>query len=61
VIFLGLIFDTSGTLINTNVALLSGSVGNRLRGNPRLGRLQRWFTGTVFIGLAARLAIPEGR
>src|SRR6266568_2241209 len=44
VIFLGLMFDTSGTLVNTTVALLSGSVGNRLRGNPRLGRLQRWFT-----------------
>ncbi len=59
VIFLGLIFDTSGTLVNTSVALLSGSVGNRLRGNPRLARLQRRFTGTVFILLAARLALPE--
>jgi threonine/homoserine/homoserine lactone efflux protein len=56
VIFLGLVFDTSGTLVNTVVALISGSVGNRLRGNPRLARLQRWFTGTVFIGLAARIA-----
>jgi threonine/homoserine/homoserine lactone efflux protein len=59
VIFLGLLFDTSGTLVNTSVALLSGSVGNRLRGNPRLARLQRRFTGTVFIALAARLAVPE--
>jgi threonine/homoserine/homoserine lactone efflux protein len=59
VVLLGLIFDTSGTLVNTSVALLSGSVGNRLRGNPRLGRIQRWFTGTIFIGLAARLAIPD--
>jgi threonine/homoserine/homoserine lactone efflux protein len=61
VILLGLIFNTSGTLVNTTVALLSGSVGNRLRSNPRLGRLQRWFTGTLFIGLAARLALPDGR
>ena len=56
VIFLGLLFDTSGTLVNSIVALISGSVGNRLRDNPRLSRLQRWFTGTVFIGLAARIA-----
>jgi threonine/homoserine/homoserine lactone efflux protein len=61
VILLGLIFNTSGTLVNTTVALLSGSVGNRLRRNPRLVRLQRWFTGTVFIGLSARLALPDGR
>jgi threonine/homoserine/homoserine lactone efflux protein len=59
VIFLGLLFDTSGTIVNTSVALLSGSVGNRLRGNPRLARLQRRFTGTVFVLLAARLALPE--
>jgi threonine/homoserine/homoserine lactone efflux protein len=59
VILLGLIFNTSGTLVNSAVALLSGSVGNRLRANPRLSRVQRWFTGTVFIALAARLAIPE--
>jgi threonine/homoserine/homoserine lactone efflux protein len=59
VIFLGLLFDTSGTLVNTSVALLSGSVSNRLRGNPRLARLQRWFTGTVFIALAARIAVPD--
>lgn len=61
VIFLGLLFNTSGTLVNSAVALLSGSVGNRLRANPRLSRLQRWLTGTVFIGLAARLAIPDSR
>ena len=63
VILLGLIFDTSGTIVNTTVALLSGSVGNRLRGKhpegTRLSRLQRWFTGAVFIGLAARLALPD--
>ena len=59
VIFLGLLFDTSGTIVNTLVALLSGSVGNRLRSNVRLARFQRRFTGTVFIALAARLAIPD--
>jgi threonine/homoserine/homoserine lactone efflux protein len=58
VVMLGLIFDTSGTLVNSAVALLAGSLGDRLRNSRRVSSVQRWFTGTVFIGLAARLVWP---
>lgn len=58
VVMLGLIFDTSGTLVNSLVALIAGSLGDKLRTSRRLSTIQRWFTGTVFIGLAARLVWP---
>ncbi len=58
VVLLGLIFDTSGTLVNSGVALIAGSLGDRLRTSTRVASIQRWFTGTVFIGLAARLVWP---
>ena len=58
VVMLGLIFDTSGTLVNCAVALLAGSLGDRLRTSRRVSNIQRWFTGTVFLGLAARLVWP---
>jgi threonine/homoserine/homoserine lactone efflux protein len=61
VILLGLLFDTSGTIVNIVVALISGTLGNRMRANSRLTRIQQWFTGTVFIGLAARLVWPSDR
>ena len=59
VVMLGLIFDTSGTLVNGAVALLAGSLGDRLRTSRRVVSVQRWFTGTVFLGLAARLVWPS--
>jgi threonine/homoserine/homoserine lactone efflux protein len=58
-VFLGLLFDTSGTLVNTAVALLSGTLGSGLMRRPGLVRVQRWFTGSVFVTLAARLALLE--
>ncbi|MGA7730937.1 MAG: LysE family translocator [Chloroflexia bacterium] len=61
VVMLGLIFDTSGTLVNSAVALIAGSLCDRLRGSRRVSSIQRWFTGTVFIGLAARLVWPGER
>lgn len=56
---LGLLFDTSGTLVNTVVALVTGTLGSGLMRRPRVARVQRWFTGSVFIALAARLAFLE--
>jgi threonine/homoserine/homoserine lactone efflux protein len=61
IVLLGLIFDTSGTLVNMGVALTSGYFGDRLRGRPVFARVQRWFTGGVFLALATRLALPERR
>ncbi len=56
---LGLIFDTGGTLVNLAVALAAGRMGDRLRRSSRAARIQRWFAGTVFVGLGARLAIAR--
>jgi threonine/homoserine/homoserine lactone efflux protein len=58
VLLLGLIFNTSGTLVNSGVALIAGLFGDRLRTSRRVSTVQRWFTGTVFVGLAARLVWP---
>jgi threonine/homoserine/homoserine lactone efflux protein len=59
VIILGLLFVTSGTLVNIIVAFLGGSVGSSLVRRPGFLRVQRWFTGSVFLLLAARIALSE--
>ncbi|HUP27029.1 MAG TPA: LysE family translocator [Chloroflexia bacterium] len=61
IVMLGLLFNLSGTTVNTIVGLLSGYLGSRLRQGSRLWRAQRWFTGGVFVLLAARLALPDRR
>lgn len=56
ILFLGLIFNTGGALVNLAVAYAGGTVGELLRRNRRFAQVQRWFTGLVFVGLGARLA-----
>ncbi|HXE92027.1 MAG TPA: LysE family translocator [Terriglobales bacterium] len=56
ILFLGMVFDVGGTLVNLAVAAAGGRLGDLLRRSPRLARWQRWFTGTVFLGLGLRLA-----
>jgi len=58
-LILGLLFNLSGTTVNAIVGLLSGHLGARLKERPTFWRAQRWFTGGVFVALAARLAVPE--
>lgn len=59
IVVLGLIFNAGGTLVNLAVALAAGRMGDRLRRSSRAARIQKWFAGTVFIGLGARLAIAR--
>jgi threonine/homoserine/homoserine lactone efflux protein len=61
VLLLGMIFNTSGTAVNSSVAFLAGSLGDKLRLNKRVARVQRWFTGTVFLALATRLVWPDSQ
>lgn len=61
VLLLGLIFNISGTLVNSGVALIAGTLGDKLKTSNRVGTIQKWFTGTVFLGLAARLVWPGER
>lgn len=56
IIFLGLIFNVGGTLVNLAVSYAGGTLGELLRRNQRFARMQQWFTGLVFIGLGLRLA-----
>jgi len=54
---LGSILIFLGTLSDSIYALASGSIGNWLRGNLKFVRAQRYFAGTVYIGLGAATAL----
>ena len=57
IIILGAILMLLGTLSDSIYALAAGSIGNRLRGNLRLLRAQRYFAGSVYLGLGAATAL----
>jgi len=57
ILFLGFILMALGFLSDTIYALLAGSVGNVMRGNLRFLRAQRYFAGSVYIGLGAATAL----
>ncbi|MFI5240011.1 MAG: LysE family translocator [Gemmatimonadales bacterium] len=61
IVILGLIFDTSGTVVNTIVALATSGAADRVRVNSRLGEILHKFTGVVFIGLGVRIAYGSRR
>ena len=56
ILFLGLLFNIGGTLVNTAVAVSGSAAGRRLKGSPRFGRVMRRLAALVFVGLAVRLA-----
>ncbi len=57
VVLLGSILIFVGTLSDSIYALASGSIGNWLRGNLKFLRAQRYFAGSVYIGLGAATAL----
>jgi threonine/homoserine/homoserine lactone efflux protein len=59
VVVLGMIFDVGGTLVNLGVALSAGTLGEKLRANPSMLRLQQWFTASICIGLGLRLGLAR--
>ncbi len=59
ILVLGICFDISGTLVNSIVAVGSGKLAARLRGNPRIGKIIGWISASVMLGLAVRLAWTE--
>jgi len=60
-LMLGTMFNCSGTLVNTAVALAAGVVGDRLSKSAGFSRAQQWFTGSVFMALGARIALVGPR
>jgi threonine/homoserine/homoserine lactone efflux protein len=57
VVLLGAILVALGTLSDMTYALAAGSIGNWLRGNLRFLRAQRFFAGSVYLGLGAATAL----
>ncbi len=60
-LLLGTLFNSSGTLVNTGVALVAGYAGDRLGRSAGVARIQRWFTGSVFVALGTRIALAGPR
>ncbi|WP_343717904.1 LysE family translocator [Inquilinus sp.] len=61
IVVLGTLGNISGTTINALVGMSSGGVGRVLSRRPAVARLLNGFTGVVFLGLAARLVLADGR
>jgi threonine/homoserine/homoserine lactone efflux protein len=61
VVALGLLFDTTGTLVNLGVALGSSRAAARLRATGRVAAALHKVTGILFIGLGLRLAFASRR
>ena len=55
----GAIMGVGGFIINGAVGVFAGGAGRLLTGSPRAGRILGYVSGTVFAGLAVRLAILE--
>lgn len=56
---LGIMFDISGTTVLLVVAAFFGRAGTWMERHPGFWKVQKWFTGSVFIALGAKLAISE--
>jgi threonine/homoserine/homoserine lactone efflux protein len=59
-VILGLIVVTIAIISDSMYALAAGTAGRWLRGNLRYLRFQRYFTGTVYIGLGISAALASG-
>jgi threonine/homoserine/homoserine lactone efflux protein len=61
IFLLGLTFAGLGLASDSLYAIVAGTVADRLRGTPLVARVERWFGGSVLIGLgvAAALVAPH--
>ena len=57
ILFFGAIVVVLGFTSGSLYSLLAGSIGNVLRGNLKFLRAQRYFAGSVYIGLGAATAL----
>ncbi|MCI0665646.1 MAG: LysE family translocator [Acidobacteria bacterium] len=57
IILLGTILMFLGILSDLSYAIAAGSIGNWLRGDLKFLRAQRYFAGSVYIGLGAATAL----
>jgi len=61
VVVLGLLFNTSGTLVNITVALLVSRAAVRIAQDERIGRIVQRVTGSLLVGLGLHLALARQR
>ncbi len=61
IIILGSFLNMAGLAVKLTVAMTAGGLGDWLRRNPRIARLQRWATASILAGLALRIALPDRR
>lgn len=57
VFVLGLTFALLGFLSDSMYALAAGTIAERLRGSSGIARVQRWFGGSVLVGLGILAAV----
>jgi len=57
VLVLGLSFAALGFLSDSTYALLAGTVADRLRGSRTIARFERWFGGSILVGLGVIAAV----
>jgi threonine/homoserine/homoserine lactone efflux protein len=57
ILLLGLTFAGLGLASDSLYAVVAGTVADRLRGTPFIARVERWFGGSVLIGLGVAAAI----
>ena len=56
VLILGASFACLGFLSDSTYAFVAGAVADRLRGSRRIARFERWFGGSILIGLGIAAA-----
>ena len=56
---LGAVFIVATLLVFGSVAVFAGYLGERLRGSRRVQLVINRIAGTIFLGLALRLAVSE--
>ncbi|MEI7554641.1 LysE family translocator [Candidatus Chlorohelix sp.] len=59
ILFLGMLFNTSSTILYCGVAWIAAGASSFLNSRPGFTRAQRWFTGSVFILLGVRIVLSE--
>jgi threonine/homoserine/homoserine lactone efflux protein len=59
ILVLGIVFNTTGAIVNVLVATFSAIVARRLAGNSGLSRGARWFASTIMGCLAVKLAVTR--
>ena len=57
IVFLGTLFNLSGTIVNITVALVFSYAGNKLSSFPLFRKIQQKISGIILIGLGLRIAL----